>query len=78
MAVPSGFCVIVFISRSCGVRVASVLQRGRIALPFYSAIPRSSPNSSRKTTLGMGGSEGILGVRNQVSMFSVNRGKCSV
>lgn len=77
MAVPSGFCVIVFISRSCVVRVASVLQTGRIALLFYSAIPRSSPNSSRKTTLG-GGSEGILGVRNQVSMFSVNRGKCSV
>lgn len=54
MAVPSSFCVIVFISRSCGVRVASILQRGRIALPFYSAIPRSSPNSSRKTTLGGG------------------------
>lgn len=54
LAVLSGFCVTVFISRACGVRVASVLQRGRIALPFYSAIPKSSPNSSRKTMLGRG------------------------
>lgn len=26
MVVPSGFCIIVFISRSCGVRDSSVLQ----------------------------------------------------